>query len=188
MSSHRPVDITYSISKIEYLYSAPPVNLLSHDIAELRGESVYRRLRREYDDVFKDMTILPRLIIKLPADQLEPGLEARVNEGIRRYAINTIRDNDLRLHDLQAGGLRQAVFGLIFLGICLVIAFAFSLVESPALYYNIARILVQGFTVIGWVALWHPTEILLFDRSPYHQENRILSRLQNLEIKIVPQD
>lgn len=41
----------------------------------------------------------------------------------------------------------------------------------------LARILSEGFLIVGWVALWKPAEILLYDWLPIVEERRKIKRL-----------
>jgi hypothetical protein len=37
--------------------------------------------------------------------------------------------------------------------------------------------LKEGLTISGWVLMWRPVEVLVYDRIPWRRERRILSRL-----------
>lgn len=44
------------------------------------------------------------------------------------------------------------------------------------------EVLVEGLLVLGWVALWRPIEVLLFERHEARQQRQLLARLAAIEI------
>jgi hypothetical protein len=192
MSSPQPSDAVYTLSKIEYLFNAPDKDVFSRNVSELRGESALERFLREHEQDLKSNSILPRLIIKLPVDQITPGLEEKVRDGLRRYSEQTIDDNRLSLQILSKKGLRQTGIGLLLLGLCLTIAWGLPFVQGPPIVHTAALILSQWATfigfVIGWAVLSYPVEIFLLQWIPIRDENNVLGQLYRMEIKIVPQD
>ncbi len=40
----------------------------------------------------------------------------------------------------------------------------------------------EGFLIAGWVSLWYPIEVLLYEWWPYSRENRIYERIMNMDI------
>lgn len=77
----------------------------------------------------------------------------------------------------------NAVFALLFLGICLTAAYGLTTISNGADFYEI---LAQGLTVIAWVAFWNPVEYLLYDRWEPGKEIAVSEKLGNIEIEIVP--
>ena len=48
-----------------------------------------------------------------------------------------------------------------------------------------ARLLDQGLLIVGWVAMWRPLEIFLYDWWPILREQRLYDRLSRIEVQIV---
>jgi hypothetical protein len=44
----------------------------------------------------------------------------------------------------------------------------------------------QGLLIVGWVAMWRPLEIFLYDWWPIVGERRIHGRLSRMEVRIAP--
>ncbi len=59
---------------------------------------------------------------------------------------------------LRKRGWRYLWRGLIFLGVCLIISFAAS--ESDFVLHNLIS---ESVIVAGWVAMWRPVEIFLYE-------------------------
>lgn len=73
------------------------------------------------------------------------------------------------------------LIGIITLFICLTIAkFISSIQTSPAL----ADIFSVGFVIVGWVALWHPIEALLYDWWPIHEKQMYYEKIATMGVEI----
>ena len=72
--------------------------------------------------------------------------------------------------------------GLTFLGLCLL---TIELVTSnrPGALPNF---LTQSLTIAGWVAMWRPLEIFLYDWWPIRAEARLFDRLSAMAVRVVP--
>ena len=77
-------------------------------------------------------------------------------------------------------GRRHLTVGLIALGTAtLLSSFVPHLVDEP-----LARILQESLIVGGWVAMWRPMELLLYDRLPVRREARLYDRLAQAEVQV----
>ena|SRR5271165_3941448 len=92
---------------------------------------------------------------------------------------------DAKRHELgqlmRRGRLSLAV-GLVFLAVCLLLG---GLI--PEIGANAALgIVKEGLTICGWVAMWKPLEIYLYDWWPLLEESRQFDRLARVSVQIVP--
>lgn len=77
---------------------------------------------------------------------------------------------------------RQALWiGLPVLAVCLAISGLSSSWSNAAL----ASLISNSFVIAGWVAMWRPAELLLYDWWPFAQRARLLDRLARLEVRVV---
>lgn len=49
---------------------------------------------------------------------------------------------------------------------------------------GLTRTLSESLTILGWVALWRPAELLLYEWRPFKREMKLFSRLEQSEIQI----
>ena len=105
----------------------------------------------------------------LPGEKITPELEPRIRSAIRRYCqfqIEKITDNleiETRL------GRRTLYYGISILVICLLLSGLGFLISSNATnpyLYALGGFMYNGFMIIGWVSLWTPTSMLVFERWP----------------------
>jgi hypothetical protein len=76
--------------------------------------------------------------------------------------------------------------------ISLVIALAFlaasiAVGDAVARYLGAGRVsevIREGFLIGGWVAMWRPLEVFLYDWWPIRAEGRLLQRLSTMPVRI----
>ena len=73
------------------------------------------------------------------------------------------------------------VIGLLFLTLCLTLSNVFDRLGVSTL----AGILNESFLIVGWVAMWRPLEIYLYDWWPIRAERRVFARLSRAHVKLV---
>jgi hypothetical protein len=47
----------------------------------------------------------------------------------------------------------------------------------------VARFLDEGFVIAGWVALWYPLDVLLYQRWPLRRERLWYARLRDMQLE-----
>ena len=115
---------------------------------------------------------------------LEPPGGEMDAEGVRQ-AIQAHFDYEIDLLRRKLSRLfRQGyLFLALGLGMLMVCLYAASLVERRAAP-DLKPFLGVGLTISGWVALWRPIEVFLFDWWPFAQQMRLMKRIRNAEIEV----
>jgi hypothetical protein len=49
---------------------------------------------------------------------------------------------------------------------------------------GVAHFIEEGFIIVGWVALWRPLEIFLYDWWPLAQKRRLYQRLSEAQVAV----
>ena len=49
---------------------------------------------------------------------------------------------------------------------------------------RMATMLQEGFTIVAWVALWRPVELLLYDQWPIRSDIALLRRIESAEVHV----
>jgi hypothetical protein len=120
------------------------------------------------------------LIIHLARPASDSQL-AGVEDGIRRYFATRATIKRLELAQLLRHGRLSLAVGSAFLVICLLLGGLVGRIGTgPA--FDIAR---EGLTIGGWVAMWRPLEIYLYEWWPLFEERRRLDRLARIRVQIV---
>ncbi|BCK87617.1 hypothetical protein MIZ01_1408 [Sideroxyarcus emersonii] len=87
-----------------------------------------------------------------------------------------------RLHQVLKQGRISMAIGIIFVSSCLIAAdFIGDL--GPNAGYRIAR---ESLTIVGWVAMWRPMQIFLYDWWPILRKIRLYQKLGSAHVQVVP--
>lgn len=114
-----------------------------------------------------------------------PPDEARVVEdAIRVHFARRARILRQRLRQLIRRGVISFVIGLVFLAAVFTIA---QIVMQMMGERPLATLLREGLLIIGWVAMWRPLEIFLYDWWPILGARRLHDRLSRISVRIVYQ-
>jgi hypothetical protein len=177
-------NLTLQLDDIRELFVAPEVDPFSPREVAVVGEPGLVRMVRRYAALWHAGTI--HLTVQLPADTITPETAGLIRAGITRYCSLKTEANDELLRLRRRIGLRSLLTGLLFLGVALLLAALFASDALSTLPRFLRTILSEGFTIIGWVALWHPFEALVYDPIPLRRENAIYRRLPGIEISVEP--
>ncbi len=122
------------------------------------------------------------LVIHLPATApaaaAAPDLGLAVSRFFAREAAMTARV----LRSLLADGRLALLIGFAFLAACL--GLVTLLTESGIDFGWAGRVVAEGLVIIGWVALWRPVEIFLYDWWPLLRRARLLQRLAAMPVEL----
>jgi len=110
----------------------------------------------------------------------DTGLE----QAVRRYFSSRAAIKRLEFGQLMRRGRLSLGVGSLFLVLCLLLG-EFVAKSSPGAVSDIIR---EGLTIAGWVAMWRPLEIYLYDWWPLFEERRRLDRLARIRVRIVGPD
>jgi hypothetical protein len=105
------------------------------------------------------------------------ALDDAVHEYFRRRALATRR----RLRKLFRTGRISLVIGLAFLLLAIVVGEFIGGAFSKARY---GRLVEESLVIGGWVALWHPLGIFLYDWWPIGAEARLYDRLSSMDVSV----
>jgi hypothetical protein len=121
------------------------------------------------------------LVIHLDQPSAIPDEEVAIGNVIRTHFARRSRLLQRDLRRLIERGLISVVIGLSFLAVVFVIA----QLVAPMDDHPAGALLEEGLLIVGWVALWRPLEIFLYDWWPILGDQRIHERLSRAPVRIV---
>ena len=104
-------------------------------------------------------------------------LTQAIHEHFARRAVSTRR----QLRQLLRIGRKSLVIGLAVLAAAMIIG---ELVAGMVGRYDYGEIIGHSLLIGGWVALWRPFEILLYDWWPIRAEAQLFDRLSELHVRL----
>jgi hypothetical protein len=116
---------------------------------------------------------------------LDPGEERTVRDAIHVHFARRSRVMHRALRQLLRRGLISLGIGLAFLTVFFIIAQVLRRVMGES---SLATLFREGLMIVGWVAMWRPLEIFLYDWWPIVGERLLYDRLSRIEVRIVPKD
>jgi hypothetical protein len=107
----------------------------------------------------------------------EPAI---LRDAIREFFSQRLRQSRQRLRQLFRVGRTSLLIGVAFLSVSLLIGdFAATLVGG-----GIGELVRESLLIGGWVAMWRPMEIFLYDWWPIRAEARLFDRLAAMPVRI----
>jgi hypothetical protein len=184
-TNHPITEIALHLDQIGKFFSIPdPDPLAGNQIYETGIEFVYDQARASR--VKNNLN----LILYLPKDQLKNADEKVLKTGIVDYCKFQIYklQNSLAMQKRQ--GRRTLWYGITILITCLLLSglgFYLTSIATTPLLYALGSFMFNGFMIIGWVSLWTPTSMLLFERWPDIISEITFKRIKEMTIEIRPE-
>src|SRR5687768_16531308 len=120
------------------------------------------------------------LVIHLDQHPSPPDEERVVGDAIRTHFARRSYFLRRNLHQLLRRGLISLGIGVAFLILVFVTAHITGLVRSEAGFGTLVR---ESMLILGWVAMWRPLEIFLYDWWPIVSERRVHERLSRIRVQ-----
>lgn len=126
------------------------------------------------------------LLIDPPAASLAPPVIAdaqrAVSDAIHTHFARRAELIGRGLRRLLRRGLISLVIGMSFLMLLFTAVQVLGLAESEG---PVATPVRESLMIFGWVSLWRPMEIFLFDWWPIAGERRLHNRLSRVNVRVV---
>jgi hypothetical protein len=104
-----------------------------------------------------------------------------LGESIHEYFKQRALESRRRLRELFRRGRISLVIALAFLGTSIAVGDA---VASFLRDTHFAEIIREGLLIVGWVAMWRPLEVFLYDWWPIRAEAHLFDRLGTMPVRI----
>jgi hypothetical protein len=119
-----------------------------------------------------------KLVLHLPAQTTNEEVAGAVT-AIRHYFEYRSRHTRQQLRLLLGRGAISLSIGLVFLVVCLLLRQLLAGLNDSG-----TTILSEGLLILGWVAMWRPVEVFLYDWWPELGRRRLFDRITHMQIEI----
>lgn len=113
-----------------------------------------------------------------PLEDPTPLLSEAVHNYFRYRSEMLARE----FHQLMKQARTSLLIGLSFLAACLVVS-RYLLPEDGNTLTNFLR---ESLIIAGWVAMWRPIELYLYDWWPLRRKERLYARLSRMGVEVTP--
>ena len=124
-----------------------------------------------------------KIVLYLPPDQLALVATEGLADAIHNYFGYRLALEIRRLHFALREGRISLAIGLGFLFLCVVLR---ELVHATMDAGALREILAEGLLISGWVAMWRPIQIFLYDWWPFRRRCRVYAKLEHIPIEARP--
>jgi hypothetical protein len=114
-------------------------------------------------------------------DQLPPHADAQhlLETAVHHYFAYRAKLNRLEFRYLLKQGRTSLIIGLAFLAACMLTS---QLLRHRA--GTLPIILREGLIIAGWVAMWRPMEIFLYEWWPLLRKGRLYEKLSRMRVDV----
>lgn len=137
--------------------------------------------------VSKALTISPKqpinIVVYLQSHSECIAIEPEVTTAIRYWFATKLQAESNALKLLFRDGRVAFLIGLVILATCVLIAWYLTqqLGSGP-----FARIIQESFVIVGWVVIWRPAEMFLYDWVPIVRRRTLFRRLSSADVTVRP--
>jgi hypothetical protein len=121
-----------------------------------------------------------RLVIYLPPDQVPQSDSHDLGEAIHNYFSYRAAHEQRRLRLLFRDGRIALATGLGFLLCCMLLR---ALIRTLG-HNTPTDIIAEGMLILGWVAMWRPLEMFLYDWVPIRRRCHTLAKLSKVPVTV----
>jgi len=176
MTVDRPAHlIEIRIRELKQLFNSMDPTPFHHQDLDPDAEEFIVSWAREYPT-----DSLAGLVIHLDQAPPNPDAETMTVEAIHNYFAYRADMVGRELREMMRRGRASLIIGLGFLAACLLAANAVGSISAS----TPAVIAKESLTIGGWVAMWRPMEIFLYDWWPLAARRRIMRKLATLPVTI----
>ena len=111
-----------------------------------------------------------------PDDPREP-----IRQSVHNYFAYRGKLTQLEFRRLMAQGRTSMIIGLAFLAVCYLTS-ELLLARGGETWAGLLR---EGLLIGGWVAMWRPMQIYLYDWWPLRRRERIYGKLSKMPVEVV---
>lgn len=121
------------------------------------------------------------LVVHLDRPAGLPEEPAILRDAIREFFGQRAEAARRRLRQLFRRGRTSLVIGIAFLAVSLLLG---DIVARLLGERRVGAILRESFVIGGWVAMWRPMEVFLYDRWPIRADARLADKLSAMPVRI----
>lgn len=121
------------------------------------------------------------LSVHLARPPADPDQGTRLMDAVRNHFTFRTKNARSALSELLWQGRISLLIGCCFVAVCVLLADLLRTHGSGAL----TAIFREGLTIIGWVALWRPVQIFLYEWWPLWRRIQVLANIERMRVELL---
>ena len=121
-----------------------------------------------------------RLVVHLAKTPAEGDPTAMIRQAVHHYFAYRARLNWLEFKQLMRQGRTSLIVGFTFLAACFATGQFVGRLGTTT-WHELTR---EGLTISGWVAMWRPLQIYLYDWWPLRRRGAIFRELSVMDVEV----
>jgi hypothetical protein len=179
MKSQNPREISIYLDDISNLFLAPDFNPYAKKPNYISGLQVASN-----EIKMASRRASHRLILYLPEEKITPDLLEITRRAIDNYCDFKLEETHREVLLLRWEGFEALQIGVIFMASCLFISLYIREIQEIPEYLR--SFISEGLSIVGWVSMWKPIDILLYQWWPHWQSRFIYEKLRVAGLEIRP--
>ncbi len=125
------------------------------------------------------MKVRGDISLVIRAEERNSASEGEVTNCVRAHFTNSRRKAQVSVRRIFDTGWRSLLVSFVFLMVMFSVAFAITtfLPENAVM-----MTLRELFIIFGWVALWRPADLLLYEWRPINRKGKLLEKLAHCKV------
>jgi hypothetical protein len=113
------------------------------------------------------------IVVHLPSDQTAEGGSSDLGDAVRAYFAGRAKAEGMAIRTLFRDGRRAFLIGIALILAVVTLAWQLTLSFEGA----VSQVLQESLVIIGWVIIWRPAEMFLYDWVPLARQQKLFRRL-----------
>ena len=119
------------------------------------------------------------LVIHVNQAPAQPDAQRLVESAVHHYFAYRTNLKRLEFRHLLKAGRTSLFIGLTFLATCMIASQLLRRQEG-----TLSIVLREGLVIAGWVAMWRPMEIFLYEWWPLLRKGRLYRKLSRMHVEV----
>ena len=171
-----PHKIEVNLREISQLFNSMDPSPFQEKDLDQDAEEFILSWAREYP---RNEPVTLLIHISQPAEGTDQT--ALVKQAVQHYFAYRANLNRLEFKRMMRQGRTSLIIGVAFLMVCLLISGLLGRVATGFLQ-TVCR---EGLFIMGWVAMWRPLEIFLYEWWPVRRLGLTYEKLSHMEVKVI---
>jgi len=120
------------------------------------------------------------LVIYLSELPVGKDFEPMIEQSVQNYFAYRAKLSHMEFRQLMKDGRHSLLIGGLFLAACLT-ASQVLVGQASGTFLSVAR---ESLTIAGWVAMWRPMEIFLYEWWPLRRRWRVYEKMSQMKVEL----